>query len=89
MIDVYDDCQLYVNGKCIAWATYDEHEYYGMAKALPDMLYSLADTLGFEAFWLSVDFPETDDGEEHPLAMDWVWSDVYDFIITGKYQEEV
>jgi hypothetical protein len=89
LVDVYDDCQLYINGDSIAWATWDTGEYAGLARAMPEMLYSIADTLDFEAYWLSIDFPDDEDGEEHPRATDWEWSDIYEFITTGKYEEEL
>ena len=83
LVEVYDDLQMYINGKSIVWATYDDRDYYALAKAMPEMLYSIADALGYEPHWLRVEFPDID-GEEDPLAYEWEWENIYDFILGGN-----
>lgn len=86
LIEVYDDVQIYINGESVVWATYDDREYYALAKATPELLYSIANAVNYEALWLRVEFPDTSDGEEHPLAWQWEWEHVMSFITTGKYE---
>ena len=79
LIEVNDDCILYINGEAVTWATYDSHDYSMVAKALPNIMFNMAEVLKFEPYWLVVELDENDAPDS-----EWEWDSVVDFITTGK-----